>query len=412
MPKARIEIQLLLACARTHMDAAHADRVRSLLGAEIDWNDLLQLAVAHGVLALVHNSLQSCGSDLVPENVLSHLSASFKMNARRNFVRTQELLRLLRLFQEQGIPVVSLKGPILASSAYGNLAYRAFCDLDLLVRERDVWRARDLIVTQGYRQAVEMTKAEEARYVRKERELALRNEKGQVQVDLQWSIPADWLALRTFPLDPERLLERLEPLSLGGVSTRWFTPEDLLLVLCVHGASHGWRELKLTCDVAQVIQHYPQLDWEQVLAQAEGWGVRRMLYLGLRLAHDLLDARLPVEVEALVLADHVVGSLALQAYEWFWLFGGPEGPAHLFDEASFYIRLRERRAEKLAYRLFYLWAYLRPQLVPTDEDRARLALPKPLAFLHYAIKPVQMVAKYGLRSVRRVLRILYDPRLT
>ena len=145
---------------------------------------------------------------------------------------------------------------------YGNLALRTFSDLDVLVRERDVLRAKDLIVSQGYQPHVEMTRAEEAAYVHSHRELRLKRTDDKVHVDLQWSIPADWLVLRTFPLSTEQLHDRLQPFSLGGVSISFSSPEDLLLILCVHAASHGWRVLKLACDVAELIDRYPQFDWD------------------------------------------------------------------------------------------------------------------------------------------------------
>jgi len=43
---------------------------------------------------------------------------------------------------------------VLAEQAYGNLAYRQFADLDIVIRQRDVARAYELLTAQGYRSEV------------------------------------------------------------------------------------------------------------------------------------------------------------------------------------------------------------------------------------------------------------------
>ena len=63
---------------------------------------------------------------------------------------TAELLRILRLLDAHAIRAVPLKGPALAQSLYGDLALREFCDLDVLVQETDLRKARGLLEAQGY----------------------------------------------------------------------------------------------------------------------------------------------------------------------------------------------------------------------------------------------------------------------
>jgi hypothetical protein len=70
----------------------------------------------------------------------------------------------------------------------------------------------------------------------------------------------------------------------------------LLIVLCVHGSKHAWELLKWVCDVAELLRSQPNLDWDQIISCASNWRCRRMLYMGLSLAHQLLDAPLPEKV--------------------------------------------------------------------------------------------------------------------
>jgi hypothetical protein len=129
-----------------------------------------------------------------------------------------------------------------------------------------------------------------------------------------------------------------------------------------------------------------------------------MLFLGLRLAHDLLGAALPADTMRRVQADVAVGPLVVQACEW--LLADEGDPTHLFEEAEFYIRLRERLRERIPYLSFYSWAYLRPGVIPTAKDRAAVPLPAFLSFFYYLLRPIRMVGRYGLGPLKRLFGLL------
>jgi len=70
--------------------------------------------------------------------------------------------------------------------------------------------------------------------------------------------------------------------------------------------------LKWVCDVAELLRIHPAMDWEWVMKQARTSGVVRMLFLGLSLAHHLLGAVLPKDMEHRMQAAPVVHALAAQ----------------------------------------------------------------------------------------------------
>ena len=65
--------------------------------------------------------------------------------------------------------------------------------------------------------------------------------------------------------DIDALFDRATVVSLGGRSLRTICAEDLMLVLCVHAAKHGWAQLSWLCDIAKLT---PSLDW--VVVQEQG----------------------------------------------------------------------------------------------------------------------------------------------
>jgi hypothetical protein len=393
----RPEVELLLCCARTHIDSTNARRIRALVQQGVDWGYLTAMACRHGTLPLLNRGLNATCPDAVPEAVLAQLREHFEANARRNLFLTGELLRLLHLLDAHGIVAVPFKGPVLAETVYGNLALRQFIDLDILVHERHVPQAEDLLISQGYRLWAGQAEAQETARSSPGYEYTFMNGNKNVTVDLHWEIMNGHIP---FPLDLERLWDRLESISLGGTTVYNLGPEDLLLILCAHGSKHGpisKGRLIWICDVAELISVHPELDWAQVTKRASRLGSQRMLYLGLFLARDLLGTVLPGEIWERVKADPVVASLASQVRER--LFTGADVPLQSAEKHAFYIRMRERWRDRLSCLLYLVRE--RRILVPNAKDHAFLPLPASFSFLYYLLRPVRLVREY-----RQEIRLL------
>ena len=118
---------------------------------DVDWEYLFQLARRHSVVPLVYVQLQQHASDLVPQQFLNKLKKHYFENSARNTLLTAELCRLINLFRDEGIEAIPYKGPVLALFAYGNLALRRFVDLDVIVKKSDVLKAREILLTSGYK---------------------------------------------------------------------------------------------------------------------------------------------------------------------------------------------------------------------------------------------------------------------
>jgi hypothetical protein len=140
------------------------------------------------------------------------------------------------------------------------------------------------------------------------------------RVDLQWVMAHEHFS---FQLDRPEFWQDRTPVTLGSKTVLGLSPEIQLIVLCVHGSKHAWELLKWVCDVAELVRSHPDLDWNQIVVHASHWQCQRMLYLGLAVAHLLLDAPLPAavlerltaDVEVLALAHRMPASLLLDAHE-------------------------------------------------------------------------------------------------
>jgi hypothetical protein len=333
--------------------------------------------------------------------ILDQLRDYAHANALRNFSMVRELLKLLNLLEEHEVPAIPYKGPLLAASIYGDVSLRQFGDLDILIQQQDVLRAKDLLISQGYQPQIQLNAMQETTYLQSHREHKFVRTGGWMKVELHWRVAAHWQIPSSFPLDFDCLWERHEGMPFAGTTVRNLSPEDSLLILCVHGSNHLWGRLEWICDVAQLTRVHQEMDWRQVMEQASRLGSERMLFLGLFLANDLLRAALPEEILQRLQADPVVKSLAVQVQEW--LFREGDWQLELSEESAFFTTTRERLRDRVPYYLLYLCAYLRTAMAPSAKDRALLPLPRFLSFLYYLLRPIRLVREHGLRPVKHFL---------
>lgn len=387
----RPEWELLLCAVRTDSEATQAERMEALLQKSLDWQYLVQAALRHSVMPLLYKSLVALCPSRVPEASLAQLQMHFRNNARRNFFLTGELFRCLYWLNDHGIPAVPYKGPLLAASAYGDFALRQFDDLDLLLHESDVLKAKELLTGQGYRAEFQLNSAQEAAYLRSQSAHKLMRDEGTLIVELHWRIVEDYFS---FPLDPEHLWERLEPVSLAGKEVQTISAEDLLLILCVHGTKHCWERLGWICDVARLIHTHAEMDWDWIIRQAAALGVERMLFLGVLLAHNLIGATLPEAVLKRMQSDAAAKSLAQQAQRQILQDTGE--PPGVLATSLFHLRARERWQDRVRYSI-------RLVVTPTPGDWAFAQLPSPLFPLYYLLRPFRLIRAYTPSLVKRWL---------
>ncbi|HST50887.1 MAG TPA: nucleotidyltransferase family protein [Pyrinomonadaceae bacterium] len=377
----RSENELLLLCARARAGVEEAARITRLVSEKTDWDYFFKLAGRHAVLPLVFKSLSAHAPDAVPPPHLLKHRDKFRGNATRNLLLAGELVRVVRLFESEGVPVLAYKGPALAVSAYGDLSLRRFIDLDIVVNAGDARRAGELLRSEGFALAERLSESQEKILLRCQHNLAYTRDAGKLIVELHWGIASPRFAEIRLG---EGSWKRAETVSLCGGDVRCLSPEDLLLALCVHGTKHLWERLSWICDVAEMLNSHPQLDFEYLLRRARESRTERMLSVGLRLACGLLGAKLPRDSAAQFESDGATESLAASVVER--LFAGAEyEPVSFVANVGFNLKARRRLREKIRYFRFIF--------TPTDGDLAALSLPAGLTFIYYLLRPFRLILK-------------------
>jgi len=382
------EKRLLVCCARTRMSAPIAEQIREILKRPIDWDYLHAESAENSITPLVEKHLRTLGKDFVPSEQLEQWKEAARANTVRCLYLTAELNRVLDLFQSNGIEAIPYKGPVLAAQAYGDATLREFEDLDLILRQRDLPKAHEIMLGLGYRPKFPWILSASAAGSLVPGEYNYRDEARRLMVELHTEI-----TLRHFPVVPDLdvFTKRLAIVMLAGREVKTFCVEDLLPVLCIHGSKDFWERLSWIADIAELAQANPGLDWAEVVRRADSIRARRMLFLGLILAAEILDASIPEEIMRDARAD---GSAASVAAEVRTRLLSRQLP-HL-DAAG---RFRFRR--RMVPGTVSGWRYAaRLAVIPAEEDWTAIRLPGPLAPLYVVLRPLRLFFKYGWSSRR------------
>lgn len=379
------ETQLLLACSKLELEDLGATRVRALLQQGIEWNRFLRLTVLHCMTAFVYRHLESVASDLVPKPAIQFLRDRFVQDGAAGLRNTAQLLKLLDLFREQNILAVPYKGPVLAAALYGNVAFRRYNDLDILVSRTDVPRARELLGKEDFVPLHPTTPAGREFLLQKRHSEIFIRDQGPI-VELHWAFAKQ---RGIFPLDLDMLRPRLREMTLFGTPLLIFGPEDELLILCAHGANHLWSRLEWLCGIAELIRNNP-LNWSQIMRQAGELNSEKAVLLGLVLAADLLDAPAPEDLIAQGRRSKDV-SWAANLVKRKFASGQIERP----DERSsierdlFRLRLQSTNGARMSY-LFH-------RITTPGRDDTRIMLPVGKRFvpLPALFRPFQILGKFA-----------------
>jgi hypothetical protein len=369
---------LILACCSDDSSGFCSARIQEILRHHIDWNRLLQLAQHHGLVPLLYRRL-SVAVEVSQCASLEALSQQDKLNAHQTLWLTLELLGIHRHLAARGLEVMPYKGPVLAESLYGNVALRQFSDLDLLVRTHDLPRIKAALAELGYEPGLHLTQpAAERAYFRSGYEYTFDGVHGRNLLEIKWRILPRFYSI---DFDIDDFFARAVTVTVEGQKLRTLCDQDLMLVLCVHAAKHAWRQISWLCDILQLARSR-WVDWAALQARAEKLGIARIVAVTFLLAHKLLGAAVPAQLDverdarAKDLAPRIVQLIV--AEDEF----DPESVAYF----RLMMDLRERRRDRASF----LW---RLCVTPGTGEWSAIQLPSLLFPLYRVVRMLRLAGR-------------------
>lgn len=383
----KVEHDVLIRCLRPVTTTSTVEELKLLLAKVTDWQGLKKIALDHLVFSSLYRQLADNCPQEVPANFLNELHHLYKRHVSTNLVKTAELTQILTLLQSHDIITVAYKGPVLAQVAYGDIAYRQFTDLDILVIRRDIDKVKHLLLSQGYTLRYSFTKKQKRLHLKHGVEFTFEHSR-RTMLDVHWRFAADYLG---GGLDPEEAIGRRVPIQILGKTVYTLHPVDSLLMLCQHGTFHFWSTLSTVSDVAHLIHSQNSWDWPAVLERAKTFGLWRQSLLGLSLAQEWLGAQVPSAIIREAEADPAVVSVRRTVSKNLWSRRGDD--IGFLEQTALYLQTRDCFKDKF----LHVWFRL---AIPTVEDWRWVPLPDSFFWLYYGLRPLRLGLEGLVLSLR------------
>lgn len=343
--------------------------------ADINWDRFLQLTFYHGVFPMVYFRLKKLNAKGIPPYVLESLHKSYCVNTLEMLYLSREMEYVCRLFAENDIRLLLLKGPVLAHGLYGDISQRKSVDLDILVALDDLDRVEKLLKDNGYQKDEFFSTALDD-WKWRIHHINFVHPKTKIKLEIHWRLNPGPGKEPGF----DELWERRKLSKLSDCPIYYNDNEDLFLHLVTHGARHGWSRIIWIMDIDKLVRQ--GMDLDKLNRLLKKYQCRHVGGQALVLAAQLLDSPVAEEMEVLQVGNRSK-KLAQEALFYLKqivkLHAGPV-PDDISSYHKWYLFGLMSNRQKLIFILSMFYPY--------TVDAETLPLPKYLHFLYVPLRPM------------------------
>lgn len=366
------EQKLLIILSKASPDPSDLECIETLDFKSVDWTYIINFSKVHGITSLICFNINKHKNISVPELELKKLKTASLQNSKKNLFLTSVLLKILKDLKKIGIEAVAHKGPVLSRMLYDDITIRDFTDIDIIVYKKDVIKAKEYLIQNGYSPQFDLKGYKEDYYLNsKYYYINFLRDDSKAALDLHWALSAPNYGFST---GLEHFSSKLDKINLNNVSLDVLREEDLFLQLCIHGAKHNFSRFCWLADIVNLAAVNKGMDYEYITRQAAKLGCTNIVTFSAELIWCLFNVRLHVchdlkpEQKTLLFAKNlVVNNTGHSAGSLF-----PD----LFDSAK----------DRIIY-------YLNTYIYPTPIEFSVVNLNKYLFFVYYIIRLIRMFYK-------------------
>ena len=270
------ENELLFICARKNFQPEHQQAVFKLCDKfQVNWEVVYLTALQHQIAPLIYYNLLKCKNSglTITSDILAQFKSSTMMFSFIKLKLEQDIVKILSYFNEKSVEVMLIKGAALNFTIYNDFAGYVIGDIDLILKNH-----RETITEQEDQADITFF------------------QKFKVLVEWERFQHHDVSRSDTLPIDFERIWGNAKETTFNGQKVLVMSPEDMLLATCINSCRKRFFRLKSLCDIAEIINYFPQLDWEVFIYNAKAYRCHHIVYTALLVTSLTVKCNLPPEV--------------------------------------------------------------------------------------------------------------------
>jgi hypothetical protein len=307
-----------------------ADNIDNITDEMINWDVIHKEAIDHQVHTLLFPIISRLPEKYRPDSKLMILwQKETLLEASAQIAHMDQMSRVLNRFHSESVMLVALKGMVLRSY-YPNPELRSMGDADLLVQEKDMKKAIDLLRSMGYKKGetgVKHTSFEQDSFPEIELHWALTTKEGKEN-------------LLTFTSE---VWNNLIETHIGDAPVLTLSVENQLLHLLLHSVSHmisagfGLRQL---CDVVLFVEaNKDVISWDVLLSKTADYNIDIFARTLLVMCKKYFNLDIPTAITTSI--DEYYIDLLLEDIVNAGVFGRRSNRRDTSDRVSKYINLSD-----------------------------------------------------------------------
>jgi len=264
---------------------------------EEDWDRLLELLRSHWITATLYWYIRQIPDECQPpEAVMNRLHDAWIHAVLQTMKGGMQIKKVIGALENEGIPVLLLKGPALGRTVYPSSAMRQGSDIDMLISMQDMKRCERVMADLGYHCPVR-TADHSSDTAHHQNFHPASKKTGPFVIEMHWRLDC------RFGLMPDDFIEEIFSRSIrveaDDCTFSTLSVEDHLLYQAFHMACqhcHGTR-LSWICDIAYLSRQIPDAaGWDHLIRLSVERNCRLSLESAISMARFWTGLSLPPEV--------------------------------------------------------------------------------------------------------------------
>lgn len=296
--KEKIENEYLTyAAGMASNNGRHKCRPYDKIKKDFDWDYLLNRARKNGVSPLLY-FYQKEEKESFPKKFFEELEKDYYQTLTRNILIWEEIKSILKSLEEKKIEVMLLKGIALGVTIYPSLGLRPMADVDILIKDKDIFKVNETLNRLGYFSGINLQDIE----LGKTEYLTTLCYPGKnLSLHLHWHLVNSTIPNFSYisKINMERIWQKARLIEIFGIKALILSPEYLIIYLCEHSlrVTHSLSRLIFLTDISQAINYYQdKIDWDFLVKESYHFGLERMVYCGLYSANRILRTEVPSDI--------------------------------------------------------------------------------------------------------------------
>ena len=218
----------------------------------------------------------------------------------------------------------------------------------------------------------QFNKSQEKIYLNYHRHYNLTKEANNISLELHWKFPsASFSSLNDFEKTIQ--LKNLKTIRINNFLTSELPIDILILILCMHNASHNWSSLNWICDLSQLINSKDNINWSQLIRKANQFDIKRILFINIYLVINLFNLDIPNEIKYELKSDEIVEIISIQIMKRLF---SEKTSITFIEKAILRLKIRENKINKIK-------DILRPVLIPTPIEIEKVTFKYAIFSIYY-----------------------------